>query len=183
VAKAFDHIGNDHARFIRNQPIFFVATAAANGHINLSPKGYDTLRVVGPNRVCWLNLTGSGNETAAHLLADGRITLMLCAFSGDPMILRLYGTARTVHPRDAEWEALIALFPDTPGYRQVIDMQVERVQSSCGFSVPEMEFTGERTRLKEWAQGRGPEGLVKYWREKNAVSMDGLPTGIDPALD
>ena len=174
-----DGISDQDRVFITAQHLFFVATAPRRGRINLSPKGLDSLRVLSPTRVCWLNLTGSGNETAAHLLDDGRMTLMFCAFSGPPNILRLYGTARAVHPGEAEWDALSGLFPETPGARQVIDMAVDRVQTSCGYSVPLMDYVKDREILTDWADKQGPEGVKQYWEKHNRESVDGLPTGMD----
>lgn len=165
-------------QFIQQQKIFFVATAASDGRINLSPKGVDTLRVLGPNRVAWLNLTGSGNETAAHLLDNDRMTLMFCAFEGDPVILRLYGHARLYHPRDPEWGELARLFPDIPGARQVIDLNVDLAMTSCGMGVPFFEYRGERGQLEAWADRKGKDGIEQYWRQKNQVSIDGKPTKI-----
>lgn len=186
MAKFSDAISDDHAAFIAAQPVFFVATAAAEGRINLSPKGLDgTFRVLGPNRVAFLNLTGSGNETAAHLRIDGRITLMFCAFSGAPKILRLYGRGRAVHAGDAEWTGLAGLFADLPGKRQVVVVEVDSVNSSCGFGVPLMDMRVHRTMLPDWAGKKGPDGIRRYWRDRNATSFDGLPTGIpvDPSAD
>ncbi|MEA3278242.1 MAG: pyridoxamine 5'-phosphate oxidase family protein [Pseudomonadota bacterium] len=167
-----------HRAFIEAQPVFFVATAAREGHINLSPKGLDSLRVLDEGRVAWLNLTGSGNETAAHLRESPRMTLMFCAFSGDPLILRVYGSAHAVHPVDPQWEDLIALFPPLPGARQVILLDIELVQTSCGFAVPVMEYAEQRAVLVDWARKKGEAGIRRYWAEKNAVSLDGLPTGL-----
>ncbi len=164
--------------FIEKLHLFFVATAAKDGRVNLSPKGMDTLRVLDKNRVVWLNLTGSGNETAAHLLDSNRMTLMFCSFDEMPLILRLYGKAKTVHLNDPDWEALISLFPPMLGARQLFDMEVETVQTSCGFGVPFYEFTGSRDKLKEWAKNKGEEGIRNYWQEKNRVSIDGKETGI-----
>ncbi len=167
-----------HEQFIQRQKIFFVATAAREGRINLSPKGMDTLRVLSPNRVVWLNLTGSGNETAAHLLDSDRMTIMFCAFEGDPVILRLYGQARVHHPRDPEWNELAQQFPAIPGARQVVDMSVDFVMTSCGMGVPFFDFRGERGQLEAWAQKKGRDGIEQYWRQKNQVSIDGKPTKI-----
>jgi len=179
MAKFYPSITEDHAAFIRAQHMFFVATAPVDGRINISPKGLEgSFAILAPNRVAFLNLTGSGNETAAHLLQNGRITLMFCAFAGAPKILRLYGAGRAVHPRDAEWKELAALFPPQPAARQVVVVEVNNVNSSCGFAVPLMDFVGQRTMLPEWAERKGPEGLEKYRRERNAVSFDGLPTGL-----
>ncbi|MEW5726884.1 MAG: pyridoxamine 5'-phosphate oxidase family protein [Pseudomonadota bacterium] len=186
MARFSDAISDDHAAFMAAQPVFFVATATAEGRINLSPKGLDgTFRVLGPNRVAFLNLTGSGNETAAHLRIDDRITLMFCAFSGAPKILRLYGRGRAVHAGDAGWADLVGLFADLPGKRQVMVVEVDSVNSSCGFGVPLMEPRGQRTMLPDWAGGKGPAGIRRYWRDRNATSFDGLPTGIpvDPSAD
>lgn len=181
MAKFSDSIGDAHADFIRSQAVFFVATAAPGGRINLSPKGLDgTLALLGPNRVAFLNLTGSGNETAAHLLADGRITLMFCAFTGEPKVLRLYGRGRAVHRHDPDWAEFDRLFPSYPAKRQVVVVEVESVNSSCGFGVPLMDLVGQRTLLPAWAERKGPEGIARYWKDRNAVSFDGLPTGVLP---
>ncbi len=164
--------------FILKQKIFFVGTAACNGRVNISPKGMDTLRVIGKSRVVWLNLTGSGNETAAHLLENDRITLIFCSFEGNPMILRIYGHAKVFHPRNAEWNELISLFPSFTGSRQIIDIDVDLVKTSCGMAVPYFSYQGEREELKHWAENKGSEGIRAYWKEKNQVSLDGKRTGI-----
>lgn len=161
--------------FVETQKIYFVATAAADGRVNVSPKGMDSLRVLDANRVIWLNITGSGNETAAHISESSRMTLMFCSFDSEPMILRLYGTAREVQSHDGEWEALYGQFPPSAGARQIFDMQVDLVQTSCGFAVPFFEYQGEREMLKEWAEKKGPEGIEQYWRDRNSVSLDGKP--------
>jgi len=178
MGKLYKQLTDDLTGFIQRQKIFFVGTATDSGRVNVSPKGMETLSVVTADRVVWLNLTGSGNETAAHLIEDDRITLMFCAFEGDPLILRLYGHALIYHPRDAEWESLIPFFPTTPGARQIIDMSIDLVQTSCGYGVPLFEFKSDRTQLEEWAERKGPEGIRKYWEEKNQISLDGRPTGI-----
>lgn len=178
MGKRMDYIREDHQQFIEQQKIFFVATAKSDGRINLSPKGSDSFRVLGPNRVMFLNLTGSGNETAAHLLDHDRITVMFCAFEGKPVILRLYGTARAYHERDEAWKEYIDLFPEMTGARQLIDIQVDLVQTSCGMSVPYMDFVGERDLLTVWADKKGRDSIREYWEEKNTVSLDGEPTGI-----
>jgi hypothetical protein len=164
--------------FIRQQHLFFVGTADRDGHVNVSPKGMDTLRVLDARRIVWLNLTGSGNETAAHLQASGRITLMFCAFAGDPLILRVYGQGRAIHPHDADWSQLVELFPALPGARQIIDVGIELVQTSCGFGVPLLDFKSERALLSAWAEKKGEDGVRQYWQDKNQVSLDGKPTGI-----
>lgn len=171
-------LNKDLESFINEQKVFFVATAPHSGKINLSPKGLDTLRILGPNKIAWLNLTGSGNETAAHIHENRRITLMFCAFNGKPLILRLYGQGTNVHATSPEWEALLGLFPGIPGARQVILIDVEQVQTSCGFGVPLMTYTGERNQLDKWAEDKGPQGVQDYWTKHNQTSLDGLPTGI-----
>ena len=178
MAQRSSEISDKLTQFIQQQKIFFVATAACEGHINLSPKGMDSLRVLGPNRVVWLNVTGSGNETAAHLLENNRMTIMFCAFEGDPLILRLYGQARAIHPRDAEWHDLLQLFPPLPGARQIFDMQVDLVQTSCGMAVPFMDYRNEREQLSQWATKKGSDGIHQYWQDKNQISLDGNPTNI-----
>ncbi len=178
MAKQYPGISEQWARFISEQHIFFVATAAPEGRVNVSPKGLDSLRLLGPNRLVWLNLTGSGNESAAHVQSMPRMTLMFCAFSGAPVILRLYGEARAVHQKDPAWPELYALFPPTPGARQIFDVAVDLVQTSCGFGVPYFDFRGDRPDLREWTEKKGEEGVREYWRTRNAVSLDGLKTGI-----
>ncbi|MCB2377268.1 pyridoxamine 5'-phosphate oxidase family protein [Hymenobacter sp. BT635] len=178
MGKQYPAISADIQVFIERQHVFFVGTAAADGRVNISPKGQDTLRVLGPNRVAWLNLTGSGNETAAHLLEVNRITLMWCAFEGPPNILRLYGTARIYHPRDAEWADLLPLFPALPGARQILVVDVDLVQTSCGMAVPLLDYRAERNQLNDNMDKRGPEQVAQYWHTRNTRSIDGKPTGI-----
>ncbi|MDC6367737.1 MULTISPECIES: pyridoxamine 5'-phosphate oxidase family protein [Flavobacteriaceae] len=165
--------------FIKKQQVFFVATAMEEGSVNLSPKGLDSLRVLDENRVIWLNLTGSGNETAVHLAHKNRITIMFCAFEGDPIILRLYGTAK-VYPYKSElWKKYIDLFPEIAGSRQLVDVEVEMVQISCGMGVPLMDFKNHRNELVNWAEKQGETGLRKYWDKKNRVSLDGHPIDME----
>jgi len=178
MGKKLDHITPELQSFINLQKIFFVATAAPAGTVNLSPKGMDSLRVLGPNRVMWLNVTGSGNETAAHLLQSDRITVMFCAFEGKPLILRLYGRARAYHQQDPEWGEYAHLFPTFAGARQLIDIDVEIVQTSCGMAVPFMDYNHEREELNKWAEKQGPDGIQAYWERKNVTSFDGFETGI-----
>jgi Pyridoxamine 5'-phosphate oxidase len=181
VAKQFPAFTEDHVRFVAEQPLFFVATAALTGRVNLSPKGMDSLRIVGPNRLIWLNMTGSGNETAAHLREDPRMTIMWCSFTTRPLILRAYGSARTI-PHGAEgWAELYSRFPDTAGARQIYDVEVDLVQTSCGYAVPFMDYQRPRETLKGWAEQKGPDGIAAYWEERNSVSLDGRPTGITAA--
>jgi hypothetical protein len=180
MAKTYDTITPELERFIARQPLFFVATAplAGDGHVNLSPKGQESLRIFGPLRVGYLDLTGSGNETAAHLLENGRITFMFCAFAGAPRILRLYGQGRAVQPGSAEWASLQAAFPDVPGVRQIIVADLTRVQTSCGMAVPLLDYVGQRENLTTWAEAQGDAGLATYRQEKNTRSLDGLVTPL-----
>jgi hypothetical protein len=177
MADRFSSLRPDLSQWWCEQPLFFVATAPSgrDGHVNLSPKGYDTFRVLAPDRVAYLDLTGSGVETIAHLRENGRITLMACAFSGNPRISRIYGRG-TVHPvGSAGFEELAPLFPDLPGRRAVVDVAVDGVSTSCGYAVPLMDLVGDRDRLHEWADKKGEEAIVEYWGNKNALSIDGLP--------
>ncbi len=178
MGKRMDKLNERLVAFIERQAVFFVGTAGPDGRVNVSPKGQDSLRVLGPNRVLWLNLTGSGNETAAHLLENPRMTLMFCAFEGKPLILRVYGQAKAYHPRDAAWEDLSAHFPDLPGARQIFDLEIDLVQTSCGMAVPHLAFDRDRQELNQWAEKKGSEGIKAYWQEKNRLSLDGKPTGI-----
>lgn len=184
MAKVFDQISDSLADFIAAQQIFFVATAplSATGHVNMSPKGLDSFRILSPNRVAYLDLTGSGNETSAHLQENSRITLMFCAFQGAPLILRLYGQGYTVLPDSAEWLVLSALFPAIPGARQIIVAEISRVQTSCGAGVPLYEHLSDRDAMINWAIKKGEQGLQDYWYEKNRVSIDGLPTPMASEL-
>ncbi len=176
--KQYDHINQRIKKFIAAQKIFFVATASDQSRINLSPKGMDSFRVINKNKALWLNLTGSGNETAAHIGVDGRITIMFCAFEGAPMILRLYGKGKVINPNDENWSEAISNFPTLAGTRQIIEIDIEMVQTSCGMSIPYFDFKEERLQLDDWAQNKGEEGIKEYWKEKNEVSIDGIPTKI-----
>jgi hypothetical protein len=178
VGQRFSSIGDKHRAFIGAQKLFFVATAARNGRVNVSPKGLESLRVLDASTVVWLNGTGSGNETAAHLLDTPRMTLMFCAFEGNPLILRLYGEAVAYHPRDREWNDLIGLFPALQGSRQIFKLHVELVQTSCGFGVPLFSYEGDRELMHSWAARKGEDGIQTYWEEKNRLSLDGQPTRI-----
>ena len=175
MGKVYDSISGEQTRWIEEQPMFFVATAAPESHVNVSPRGLDTFRVLGPNRVAWLDLTGSGVETIAHLRADGRITLMFCAFDGLPEILRLYGRGEVREPGDAEYDELRLRFPDLPGERAIVDVSVSRIADSCGFGVPRMDLVGPRDRLLTSAERKGPEKMAEYRALKNTRSIDGLP--------
>lgn len=178
MGKRLEIITPELQHFIENQKIYFVATAMHTGTVNLSPKGMDSFRILSPNRVMWLNVTGSGNETAAHLLENDRITIMFCAFEGKPLILRLYGHGKVYHQRDSEWETYYSLFPDLAGARQLVDIQIDTVQTSCGMAVPFMDYNREREELSRWAEKKGEDGIHDYWEQKNTVSFDGMKTGI-----
>lgn len=182
MAKFYASLSPELSAFIRAQHIFFTASAAPSGRINLSPKGLQTLRVLDPTQVAYLDLTGSGAETAAHLKVDGRLTLMFCSFEGAPLILRLYGTGRLVRPQDSQWESLYALFPPLPGARQVVVLDIESVQTSCGFGVPVYEYQEERNELIHWAVKKGEDGLRRYRDEKNRRSIDGLEINWEDVL-
>ena len=181
MAKQFGCIEAKHHEFILQQRIFFAASAAAQGRVNVSPKDGAALRILGPNRVAYLDQTGSGNETAAHLRANGRLTFMFCAFSGAPLILRLYGQG-TVLPRGglAYSDLLASAFSneERPGSRQIVVLDIDLVQTSCGYGVPLFEYVAERPTLTRWAEAKGRAGLEEYRQSKNAFSIDGLPTGL-----
>ena len=175
MSEFFDELTGDHIDFIARQPMFFVATAAPDARINLSPKGYDAFRVLGPKRVAYLDLGGSGNETHAHLAADGRITIMFCAFDNPALIFRIYGRGQAVLPQDAGWDALSAHFDLLPGTRQIFDIAVESAQTSCGWGVPRMTLKAERAMLVKYHRQSDPAA----WMTKVAGrtrSIDGLPT-------
>lgn len=174
----FKELAEKHIDFIERQHIFFVGTAGAEGTVNVSPKGLDTLRVLNERQVVWLNLTGSGNETSAHVQENGRMTLMFCSFEKQPLILRLYGKAKVIHSGDSEWEELSGLFDEYVAARQFFQLDIELVQTSCGFGVPFYEYLGDRDAALKWAENRGREGIKEYWQEKNQVSLDGRPTHI-----
>lgn len=178
MGQFFNQLDDDHIKFIESQKIFFVATAAQEGHVNLSPKGMDTFRVIDKNTVAWLNLTGSGNETAAHVLKDPRMTIMFCSFDQKPLILRIYGNATMVQSTDHGWEKSLEWFNDKTGARQVFKLEVTKVQTSCGYGVPKYEFVEKRDLLEKWTNKRGPDELHQYWVENNKTSIDGYPTEI-----
>jgi len=175
MARQYSELTEKLITFIGEQKIFFVGTAIADGRVNVSPKGMDSLRVVNKNRVVWLNLTGSGNETSAHIQENNRMTLMFCAFEGGPMILRLYGSAKVIHPRDCAWKKLYPLFAAHPGARQIFDLSIALVQTSCGMAVPCMEYRSDRDLLTKWTN---KQDIEKYWEEKNQFSIDGESTNI-----
>ncbi len=175
MGKVLTTIDDSLRSFLESQRMFFVATAPAEGHLNLSPKGLDTFRVLDEHTVAYLDFVGSGVETIAHLKENGRIVLLFCAFTGAPKIVRLHGRGEAIFPSDAEYPALRALFPDYAGARAVIRVHCERISDSCGYAVPLYDFRGHRTQLIDWAEKKGPEGLADYQRQKNAESIDGLP--------
>jgi hypothetical protein len=178
MAQQYSEISDKLKQFIENQKIFFVGTATADSRINISPKGMDSLRVLDKTRVVWLNTTGSGNETSAHVQENPRMTIMFAAFEGKPVILRVYGNAKVIHKNDPEWKELIPLFDPISGARQVFDLAVDLVQTSCGMAVPFFDYVEERELLNNWAAKKGEEGLKEYWEQKNQISIDGKPTNI-----
>lgn len=179
MAEHFEKLEDKHIAFIEAQHMYFVGTAGEEGFVNLSPKGMDSFRIIDNTTIAWLNLTGSGNETAAHVLENGRMTVMFCSFDKQPLILRLYGQATTAHTDDKRWEALAALFPSYTGARQIFTLGLELVQTSCGYAVPLYTLKGERPTLTKWADGRGEAGIQAYWQEKNTKSLNGKDTGIN----
>jgi|GEM_PF-116905 len=180
MGKFHESIKPAHAAFIKEQHIFFTATAplSKDGRINLSPKGLDCFRVLGDNKLAYMDLISSGNETSAHTLENGRITIMFCSFGETPNILRLYGKGHAVLPGTTEWDELAPHFTVYPSTRQLIVADIDLVQTSCGFGVPMYEFSGDRDIHFEWAEKKGADGLYEYVQEKNLISLDGLPTDI-----
>lgn len=177
MAQVHPGINQELAEWIQLQPVYFLASAplSGTGHINLSPRGLDSFRVLNENEVIVLDLTGSGNETAAHLAENGRLTVMFCAFADAPRIVRLFGQGAVIRPGADQWVRYRSEFGDLPGVRQIFHLKVSRVQTSCGFGVPLMQFEQQRDLLPRWAANRGEDGIQKYQREKNAISIDGLP--------
>jgi len=177
MGRVYERLDDRAVAFIRAQRMFFVATAPSGdaGLLNLSPKGLDTFTVLDDETVAYLDLTGSGIETVAHLRQNGRITMMFCAFEGSPNILRIHGKGEAIEPDDPEWDELRGRFPDLPGSRSVIRVRVERVSDSCGFAVPRYRYEGDRSTLADWAVKKGPEAVAAYKAEKNRKSLDGLP--------
>ena len=178
MSKFYTEITPELKEFIAEQQMFFTATAAATGRINLSPKGIDTFRYLDERTVVYLDLTGSGNETAALLKADGRMTIMFCSFAGKPWILRLYGHGEVVQLDSERGRELHPLFGSVPGERHIIELHVASAQTSCGMAVPLYEYQEQRGLLIDWAAKRGPEAMKEYRRQKNVTSIDGLPTGL-----
>jgi hypothetical protein len=180
MAKYFDALTDQQMQWIPQQHIFFVATAplSAEGHVNLSPKGHDSLRLFDANTAAYLDMTGSGNETSAHIMENSRLTFMWCAFDGPPDIVRAYGEGEVVLPGTARWEELIPHFEMLPGARQIIVNHITKVQSSCGYAVPFFDYKEDRESLKKYALHKGEDGMIAYRREKNMQSIDGLPTPL-----
>lgn len=178
MGQQYSELSDKLIEFIEEQKIYFVGTATNDSRINISPKGMDSLKVLDKNRMVWLNVTGSGNETAAHVQENPRMTIMFTAFKGDPMILRIYGTAKVIHKNDKEWESLFSLFDPLPGARQIFDLDIELVQSSCGMSIPLFDYIDEREQLNKWAEKKGVEGIKEYWNKENQYSIDGIATHI-----
>jgi hypothetical protein len=177
MAEAFPALGADHERFIAAQHVFFVATSplAADGFVNLSPKGLGTFAVLDATTVAYLDLTGSGVETIAHLRENGRIVIMFCAFEGPPKIVRLYGRGEVLTPESPDFAGLRPRFPDLPGVRSIIRVRVSRVAESCGYGVPRFVYEGERTQLPAWSERKGPDGVRQYQAQKNRTALGGLP--------
>jgi hypothetical protein len=176
MGRAFDTITEQMRSFVSEQHVFFVSTAPSNGgHINLSPKGYDSFRILGDNQVCYLDLTGSGAETISHVRENGRITFMFCAFTGKPNIVRFYGQGRVVRPGDTEWNELHDLFEDSPGERSIIVAEIDRTSTACGYAVPFMDYVEDRQRLADHWDHKTDDELTEYWATKNSTSIDGLP--------
>jgi hypothetical protein len=182
MSKFYSELTDELITFIGKQKIFFTATAPTDGRINLSPKGMDTFRCLSRTHVAYLDLTGSGNETAAHLRENGRMTIMMCSFSEEPLILRLYGQGETIGPVHSLWEYLLAEFPAIPGQRQIVMLSIESLQTSCGYAVPTCTEMVERPKLQKWAAKKGVDGINKYWQQKNRRSIDGLDTGIQAQI-
>ena len=181
MARRFEHIQEVHRTFMERQRIFFVASAAPDGHVNVSPRSTDAFRYIDARTVIYLDRTGSGNETAAHIRAGGRMTIMFCAVDGPPLILRLYGTGRVHGRRERGFSDLLAAHfgGQAPlGTRQIVSLDVELTQSSCGYGVPLFAYSGERSIMEDWAAAKGQAGIEDYWREKNLTSLDDLPTGL-----
>ena len=178
MGQKYLELNNKHVEFISDQKIYFVGTAAETGSVNLSPKGGDSLRVINSKEIAWLNLTGSGNESASHVLQNPRMTIMFCAFEGKPLILRAYGRAKVLHQKDKEWHEYISQFPASIAARQIFVLDISLVQASCGMSVPYFSYDSDRDDLAKWSEKKGADGIEKYWVKKNQKSIDGFKTEI-----
>lgn len=184
MGQLFSELRPEHENFIKKQRMFFVASAPMDkdGHVNLSPKGYDSFRIISPNEVAYLDLTGSGNETSAHLQENGRITIMFCAFEGPPLIMRLFGKGMVILPDTPRWDELVNDFPLLPGARQIITVNIQEVKTSCGWAIPFYSYSKERETLQKWTLAKDEQELLDYQKEYNVVSMDGLPTPLGQKL-
>jgi len=181
MAKQFKTLNSDQQDFIQRQHIFFVSSATAGSRVNISPREISALRIVDDHHVIYLDRTGSGNETAAHMLANGRLTIMFCAFSGTPQIMRLYGTGTSVGWEKAEFEDLISQYYGGViplGTRQIVRLNFDLVQTSCGYGVPLFDYKGDRAAIENWHDNKGPDGIKSYWEQENLSSIDGLPTSL-----
>ena len=178
MAVKFESINKAHKEFIEKQKMFVIGSAGADGFINVSPKGMDSFKIIDENTVVWMNHTGSGNETSAHVQENGRMTIMFNSFDKAPLILKLYGKAIVIHDKDDRWEEMSSHFVEFIGARQFFEMKVELVLTSCGFGVPQYKYIGERNSLQKWAKSKGREGMKVYWSEKNTKTLDGVDTNI-----
>jgi len=178
MGQQYPDLNEQHIQFISEQKIYFVGTAAESGSVNVSPKGGDSLRVINAKEIAWLNLTGSGNESASHVLQNPRMTVMFCSFEGKPLILRAYGNAKVVHKKDKDWDKYNSKFPHSVAARQIFVLDITLVQSSCGMSVPYFSYEGDRDDLAKWSEKQGTDGIERYWVKKNQKSIDGFDTEI-----
>ena len=178
MAEKFDSINKEHKAFIEAQKMFVIGSAGSEGFINVSPKGMDSFRIIDENTVVWLNYTGSGNETSAHVQENGRMTVMFCSYDKAPLILKLYGKATVIHEKDERWAEMSAHFEESVGTRQFFEMKVELVLTSCGYGVPKYEYLGERDTLKKWIDKKGRKGIKEYWAKNNTHTLDGVETHV-----
>jgi hypothetical protein len=178
MAAKFDSINSALKKFIEKQKMFFTGSAGAEGTVNVSPKGMDTLKIVDENTIVWLNHTGSGNETSAHVQENGRMTLMFNSFDKKPLILKVFGTATVIHEKDERYEEMVAHFEEMVGVRQFFELKVELAITSCGYGVPLYEYKGERDLMQKWAEKKGRDGIKEYWAQNNAITIDGVKTNI-----
>ena len=178
MAVKFDSINKEHKKFIEAQKMFVVGSAGADGFINISPKGMESFKIMDENTVVWVNYTGSGNETSAHVQENGRMTVLFNSFEKAPLVLKLYGKAKVIHECDARWDEMVSHFDTSVATRQVFEMKVELVLTSCGYAVPEYKFIKERDTLKKWSDKKGREGIKKYWKENNTHTLNGVETNI-----
>jgi len=178
MGEKYTSIPDKQVEFIKQQKMYFVGTATADSRVNISPKGMDSFVVLNENRVLWLNVTGSGNESAAHVQKNDRMTIMFCSFEKVPLILRLYGKSRMILTSDDDWDEYYSHFKALPGARQIFDVSIDLVHTSCGYGVPLYDFVGERPTLNKWAEKKGEQGIKNYWQDKNSISLDGAPIPI-----